>query len=48
MRTLSIPTLVKKNKTEDDMMFQHSKREKKIEIDENTIIEKFDGNNKII
>jgi hypothetical protein len=44
MRTLSIPTLVKINNAEDDKMdFENSQREKKIELDENRIIEKLEG-----
>jgi hypothetical protein len=44
MRTQSIPTLVKMNKNDtDNINFQNSQRDKKIEIDENRIIEKLDG-----
>jgi hypothetical protein len=43
MRTISIPTLVKMKNQDDNMAFQYSRRDKKIEIDENNIIDKLDG-----
>ncbi len=44
MRTQSIPTLIKMKKNDtDNLDFQNSQRNKKIEIDENRIIEKLDG-----